>query len=107
MAANNCTVGIAVGIRIIWIVISDSGVGIDVCANTTAVFGVNLILAEQRLLYHALLGIKDPFSALINVEPHHLPFFFSSIHSSATQEKNIQERNNKNSRIISPRSSSK
>lgn len=64
MAANNCTVGIAVGIRIIWIVSSDSGVGIDVCVNTTAVFGVNLIKSVPVLV---LLSLENAvFTQLVN-----------------------------------------
>lgn len=64
MAANNCTVGIAVGIRIIWIVGSDSGVRIDVCVNTTAVFGVNLIKSVPVLV---LLSLENAvFTQLVN-----------------------------------------
>ena len=64
MAANNCIVGIAVGIRIIWIVSSDSGVGIDVCVNTTAVFGVNLIKSVPVLV---LLSLENAiFTQLVN-----------------------------------------
>lgn len=64
MAVNNCTVGIAVGIRIIWIVSSDSGVGIDICVNIPVVFNGNLVESVPVLV---LLSMENAvFTQLVN-----------------------------------------